>query len=82
VDNERILEKKLHELGELLGNHVRWAFLAFDQGALVTFSNQRPEQIRTLAKAYLGQRAHKEHSASSNTTETDLLREYDGVRGE
>ena len=56
-DGERALEKKLHELASLIGTRNPWVFFARDErGALVVFSNERPEQIRDLVKKYLEKR--------------------------
>ena len=61
TDDDRALPKLLHQLCALLGHHVPWLFLARDpRGELRVFSNQRPEQIRALASAYLRKPHEKE----------------------
>ena len=58
TEDDRTIPKLLHELGALLGIHVPWLFLARDgKGQLGIFSNQKPEQIRALAREYLKQKS-------------------------
>ena len=50
----RALSKCLHELGAVFDARTPWLFVRKDRdGALAVMSNQRPEQIRELAKDYL-----------------------------
>lgn len=50
VANEPTVEALAHELGNLLGHHVSWAFVARDNstGEITVLSNRRTEEIRGL----------------------------------
>ena len=51
---DRALSKCLDELAAMFDGRTPWLFITKDRdGALATMSNQRPEQIRELAKEYL-----------------------------
>ena len=53
--NGRSVEKVLEELAAHFDARTLWVFLSRNRdGTFAVFSNQRPEQIRALAKEYLG----------------------------
>ena len=52
--DERIREKDLHQLASHFDARTQWVFLSKERnGALVVYSNGRPERIRALARDYL-----------------------------
>ena len=54
TENEFALPKLLRELGSHFDARDGWVFFAKNRkGGLTVYSNQRPEQIRALAKSYL-----------------------------